>query len=54
LTIIMAWLTHLSLEKDSPGERSVLPPALRKVVQFPEVGGVHGHYERLAACLSVR
>ena len=24
-------------------------PALGKVVQFPEVGGLHHHYERLAA-----
>jgi len=43
------WRTHLSLEMDSPESRSVQPPALGKVVQFPEAGGLHHHYERLAA-----
>ena len=43
------WRTHLSLGMDSPESRSVQPPALGKVVQFPEVGGLHHHYERLAA-----
>ena len=43
------WRTHLSLEMDSPESRSVQPPAFGKVVQFPEVGGLHHHYERLAA-----
>ncbi len=43
------WRTHLSLDMDSPQSRSVQPPALGKVVQFPEVGGLHHHYERLAA-----
>jgi len=43
------WRTHLSLEMDSPESRTVQPPALGKVVQFPEVGGLHHHYERLAA-----
>ena len=43
------WRTHLSLGMDSPESRSVQSPALGKVVQFPEVGGLHHHYERLAA-----
>jgi transposase InsO family protein len=43
------WRTHLSLEMDSPESRLVQPPALGKVVEFPEVGGLHHHYERLAA-----
>jgi putative transposase len=43
------WRTHLSLGMDSPESRSVQPPALGKVVQLPEVGGLHLHYERLAA-----
>ena len=43
------WRTHLSLGMDSPESRSVQPPALGKVVQFPEVGGLHHHYERLVA-----
>jgi len=43
------WRTHLSLEMDSPESRLVQLPALGKVVQFPEVGGIHHYYERLAA-----
>jgi transposase InsO family protein len=43
------WRTHLSLEMDSPESRSVQSPALGKVVQFQEVGGLHHHYERMAA-----
>jgi putative transposase len=43
------WRTHLSLGMDSPASRSVQPPTLGKVAQFPEVGGLHHHYERLAA-----
>ena len=41
--------TCLSLGVDSPESRSMLSPALGKIVQFPEVGGLHHHYERLAA-----
>ena len=43
------WRTHLSLDMDSPESRSVQSPAHGKVVQFREVGGLHHHYERLAA-----
>lgn len=43
------WRTHLSLGMDSPESRSVQLPAIGKVVQFPEVGSLHHHYERLAA-----
>ena len=43
------WRTHLSLEMDSPESRALQPPCLGKVVAFPEVGGLHHHYERLAA-----
>jgi len=43
------WRTHLLLEMDSPESRSVQPAALGMVVQFPEVGGLHHHYEQLAA-----
>jgi len=43
------WRTHLSLGMDSPESRSVQSPELGKVVQFPEVGGLHHHYERVAA-----
>jgi transposase InsO family protein len=41
--------THLSLEKDAPIPRRVQPPELGRVVEFPEVGGLHHRYERRAA-----
>ena len=40
--------THLSLVKDSPNLRPV-PAGQGAVVPFPKVGGLHHHYERLAA-----
>jgi len=43
------WRTHLSMGMDSPESRLVQRRALGKVVQFPEVGGLHHHYERLVA-----
>lgn len=43
------WRTHLSLAMDSPESRPVQPSELGRVVEFPEVGGLHHHYERLAA-----
>ena len=43
------WRTHLSLEMDSPESRQIQPLSQGKVVQFPEVGGLHHHYERIAA-----
>ena len=41
--------THLSLEKDCPEPRTVHPPNAGKVIAFPQVGGLHHRYERLAA-----
>jgi putative transposase len=41
--------THLSLQKDAPIPRRVQPPELGKVVELPEVGGLHHRYERRAA-----
>jgi hypothetical protein len=41
--------THLALEKDTPLPRNVQPPALGKVIELPEVGGLHHRYERRAA-----
>jgi putative transposase len=41
--------THLSLEKDCPAPRLVQPPSMGKVIAFPEVGGLHHRYERIAA-----
>jgi putative transposase len=41
--------THLALEKDTPLPRPVQSPALGKVIELPEVGGLHHRYERRAA-----
>ena len=43
------WRTHLSLSMDAPNPRFVHPQAQGRVVAFPEVGGLHHHFERLAA-----
>ena len=41
--------THLSLDKDTPIPRPVMPPGDRTIVAIPEVGGLHHRYERRAA-----
>ncbi len=41
--------THLSLGKDTPDGRPTQPFGSRKIVAFPQVGGLHHRYERLAA-----
>jgi hypothetical protein len=43
------WRTHLSLGKDAPQSRRILPPAEGAVMELREVGGLHHHYERRAA-----
>ena len=43
------WRTHLSLAMDCPHTRPVQPPERGAVVAFPEVGGLHHHYWRVAA-----
>jgi hypothetical protein len=43
------WRTHLTLAMDAPNLRMVHPPNEGRVVAFPELGGPHHHYERLAA-----
>ena len=43
------WRTHLALEMDAPESRAVQPPELGPVRKRPEVGGLHHHYERIAA-----
>jgi hypothetical protein len=43
------WRTHLSLDKDAPVPRAVHPPTCGTIVQVPHLGGLHHHYERLAA-----
>ena len=41
--------THLSLNKDPPDTRPVEPPGTGDIVAFPQVGGLHHRYMRLAA-----
>ena len=41
--------THLSLEKDAPDGRAIERPEMGRVVQVPEVGGLHHRYARQAA-----
>ncbi len=41
--------THLSVDKDAPDTRAVLQPAMGRVVEITEVGGLHHRYERRAA-----
>jgi len=41
--------THVSLGKDAPTPRRVQAPKEGCVIAFPEVGGLHHHYERRAA-----
>jgi transposase InsO family protein len=41
--------THLSLDKDCPDPRPVMPPRKGKVLAIPQVNGLHHRYERLAA-----
>ena len=43
------WRTHLSLDMDCLDPRPVQPPEQGAVVAFPKVGGLHHHYERMAA-----
>jgi len=43
------WRPHYSLDMDSPDYRPVYPSYIGKVTAVPEVGGLHHHYERLAA-----
>jgi transposase InsO family protein len=41
--------THLSLGKDTPITRPVIPPSAGRIVALPEVGGLHHRYDRIAA-----
>ena len=43
------WRTHLALEMDCPQPRAVQVAELGKVIEMPEVHGLHHHYERRAA-----
>ena len=41
--------THLSLGKDAPISRPIQPQAMGRIVEIPQVGGLHHRYERVAA-----
>jgi putative transposase len=41
--------TRLALDKDAPDLRPIQLPATGKIVQLPEVGGLHHRYIRQAA-----
>lgn len=41
--------THLSLDMDCPEARPVQGEAMGNVIAFPEIGGLHHHYERRKA-----
>jgi transposase InsO family protein len=43
------WRTHLALAKDAPEPRRTQPPIDGCVLEIPELGGLHHHYERRAA-----
>jgi putative transposase len=41
--------THLALDKDAPDVRPVELPEAGRIVEIPEVGGLHHRYVRRAA-----
>ena len=41
--------THLPLDKDAPISRFVQPPEIGRIVEVPQVGGLHHRYKRIAA-----
>ena len=41
--------THLALDKDAPVHRAVQSPDFGRVIELPQVGGLHHRYERRAA-----
>jgi hypothetical protein len=42
-------VTHLALDNDAPDLRTIELSGTRKIVQLPEVGGLHHRYVRRAA-----
>jgi putative transposase len=48
-TYYHSWRTHLSLEMDCPQPREIQPAGRGRVVESPEIGGLHHHYQRVAA-----
>ena len=48
IAIVLFFIRTLS-DKDAPEARDVQPPTMGKVVELPQVGGLHHRYERRAA-----
>jgi hypothetical protein len=48
-TYYHSWRTHLSLETDCPEPREIQATDRGRVVEFPEIGGLHHHYPRVVA-----
>jgi transposase InsO family protein len=44
-----SWRTHRSLGMDCPDIREVHRADRGRVIEIPEIGGLHHHYERVAA-----
>jgi putative transposase len=42
-------MTHLSLDKDAPVSRPIQRAGTGRIVEIPQVGGLHHRYERIAA-----
>jgi hypothetical protein len=49
VTYYMTARTHLSLGKDAPASRPVSPTSCGRVVEIPQVNGLHHRYDRMAA-----
>jgi transposase InsO family protein len=49
VTYYMNTRTHLSLGKDAPVSRRVTPLSAGRIVEIPQVNGLHHRYERAAA-----
>ena len=45
----MSARTHLSLVKDAPASRPAMPPSTGRIVEIPQVNGLHHRYDRTAA-----
>jgi putative transposase len=49
ITYYMNTRTHLSLGKDAPTSRSATPLSAGRIVEIPQVNGLHHRYDRTAA-----
>jgi transposase InsO family protein len=45
----MSARTHLSLDQDAPASRPARPPSTGRIVEIPQVNGLHHRYDRAAA-----